>query len=879
MLIDKAEIERVKRANDLVALVRGRGVKLTRRGKQLVGLCPFHLESEPSFFVDPKKQLWNCLGACNEGGDVYRFVMKADGVDFREAHRRLGGRMNEERGGMNEEQGSEGINAEGRGSGGGIRPGDEEWLARYAEQCHKLLLKTLTAQDYARSRGISNHAMTVFKLGYSDGRVAEKFPVEGRAALSRLGVLTESGRELMAGCVLFPLVAAATGQVISLYGRHIKRRQHLYLPGERRGIFNPQGARNTEEVVITESVIDGAALWSAGIKNAIPIYGTTGLTSQIAEHLVECRVKRAVLMLDTDEPGRAAIEPITARLADVHVVARAVEIPAKDVAEFIAQGGTGDQLRALIAGRASDSVERESAPSALKLEGTAEDGAILLSADGRKYRVRNLTARGLDRLKVNLRINVGSGFYLDTVDLYQGSARKRFGEEAAKLVKVADSVITRDLMDMADLLEPIRLAMRNGEEKQKDQAAMTAEEHRAAMAYLKSPKIVERAVEDLHACGLIGEQPALSVGYLATISRKLANKRTKPLSVLVIARSGAGKSSLQDGLCSLVPAEDLVRVTRLTGQALFYKDPYSLERKVLAIAEVEGASQAGYSLRTLISDQHLSTAATRTDPQTGKLHTEHYELYGPVSVVTTTTSPEAFDEETRNRFVQLTMNESREQTLAILAQQRRAYTLEGVLEEAAEEGITRLHQNVQRLLRPLKVVNPHVERLGYPADRLISRREHEKYQTLICAIALLYQHQREIKQAGEVEYVEVELEDIALANELAREVLWLSFDELAPPVRAMLGELKQLFERRAAEMGKDIYEVAVTRREIREVTGWSEWQVRSYCQKLVEMEYLTLVPGNNGKPAVYKLVWPIDEQQPGLGGLTDVEQLRKEAKA
>ena len=91
MLIDKAEIERVKRANELVGFIRSRGVSLTRRGKQLVGLCPFHDDHEPSLVVDAKKQLWNCLGACREGGDVYRFVMKADGVDFREAHRRLGG--------------------------------------------------------------------------------------------------------------------------------------------------------------------------------------------------------------------------------------------------------------------------------------------------------------------------------------------------------------------------------------------------------------------------------------------------------------------------------------------------------------------------------------------------------------------------------------------------------------------------------------------------------------------------------------------------------------------------------------------------------------------------------------------------------------------
>lgn len=91
MLIDKGEIERVKRANELVGFIRGRGVSLTQRGKQLVSLCPFHDDHEPSLVVDARKQLWNCRGACREGGDVYRFVMKADNVDFREAHRRLGG--------------------------------------------------------------------------------------------------------------------------------------------------------------------------------------------------------------------------------------------------------------------------------------------------------------------------------------------------------------------------------------------------------------------------------------------------------------------------------------------------------------------------------------------------------------------------------------------------------------------------------------------------------------------------------------------------------------------------------------------------------------------------------------------------------------------
>ena len=109
------------------------------------------------------------------------------------------------------------------------------------------------------------------------------------------------------------------------------------------------------------------------------------------------------------------------------------------------------------------------------------------------------------------------------------------------------------------------------------------------------------------------------------------------------------------------------------------------------------------------------------------------------------------------------MDESAAQTKAILERQRRSFTLEGVLERATAEAVQRLHHNAQRLLRPLAVVNPYVEQLTYPSDRLMHRREQKKYLALINAIALLHQHQREVKRAArgdvELEYVEVTIED------------------------------------------------------------------------------------------------------------------------
>jgi DNA primase catalytic core len=862
MLIDRAEIERVKRGNDLAALVRGRGVKLTRRGKQLVGLCPFHEDHEPSFIVDPKKQLWNCLGACNEGGDVYRFVMKADGVDFREAHVRLGG---------------------GEAHAKPIGADDLHWLERAVEHYHKRLLETPAAQEYLRSRGITApEIITSFRLGYLDGTLAEKLPAEGKAALRRIGVLTGSGRELMSGCVVFPLVAAPSGQVVSLYGRHVERRQHLYLPGERRGVFNPQGARNTDEVIITESVIDASALWSAGLRNVIPIYGTTGLTQEIVEHLRECRVKRALLMMDSDEAGCTAAVEIAAKLREASIEARAVELPAKDPSDFIAQGGTADDVRAAIAGSTAGSEalviesSEEQAAARPEIETTA-DGATTFSLDGREYRVRGLSPNGLDRLKVNVRLKVGAAFHLDTIDLYQARSRTQFAESAARLCRTGEQQVSADLLQLIEHLEAARLSLRRADTST-DEAPMTSQERETALEYLRSPKLCERIVEDFRACGLVGERATVLVAYLAAVSRKLE----EPLCLLIVVRSGAGKSALQDALCALVPADEVVRVTRVTGQALFYKDPYSLQRKVLAIAEEEGAQQAVYSLRTLASDQHLSIAATRTDPQTGKLHTEHYEVYGPVVIVITTTAADAFDEETRSRFVQLTMDESEDQTRQVLEQQRRRYTLEGVLERAASEQVRKLHHNVQKLLRPLEVVNPFVEQLTYPTDRLIHRREQKKYLALINSIALLNQHQRRVRRAAresiEVEYVEVEIEDIALANELAQAVLARSLDELAPPVRGMYEAMRAVCEAEAKARGCGPSDVRLSRREIRELTGWSDWQVRTYCEQLVELEYLHATVSGNGKPALYQMARADEERVLRLRGLTDIDGLKQQLK-
>ena len=83
--IPDTEIERLKSEISLQRLAESAGIELKRHGADLVGLCPFHDDHEPSLVISPEKNLWHCLGACQQGGSVIDWVMKVNGVSFRHA--------------------------------------------------------------------------------------------------------------------------------------------------------------------------------------------------------------------------------------------------------------------------------------------------------------------------------------------------------------------------------------------------------------------------------------------------------------------------------------------------------------------------------------------------------------------------------------------------------------------------------------------------------------------------------------------------------------------------------------------------------------------------------------------------------------------------
>ena len=347
------------------------------------------------------------------------------------------------------------------------------------------------------------------------------------------------------------------------------------------------------------------------------------------------------------------------------------------------------------------------------------------------------------------------------------------------------------------------------------------------------------------------------MAYLAAVSRKCE----EPLAVVIQSSSAAGKSSLMESVLSMMPGEDKVKYSAMTGQSLFYLGEKDLKHKILAIAEEEGAKHAAYALKLLQSEGEISIASTGKEGTSGKLVTHHYRVEGPVMIFLTTTAIEV-DEELLNRCLILTVNETREQTRAIHDRQRKAQTWEGQLAREERTRLIQLHQNAQRLIEPVRVVNPYADRLTFLDSRTRMRRDHAKYLTLIRTIALLHQYQRprltREHQGRKIEYIEVIPRDIELANQLCHQVLGRSLDELPPQTRKLLGMLGALVDEgcKAQQLPRKDYRF--TRREVRAYTGWSDFQVRVHMGKLVSLEYVLPHRGGRGTSFVYELL--LDER-------------------
>ncbi|MDQ3092367.1 MAG: DNA primase [Actinomycetota bacterium] len=504
-----------------------------------------------------------------------------------------------------------------------------------------------------------------------------------------------------------------------------------------------------------------------------------------------------------------------------------------------------------------------------------EDEVVLVLGE-RRYRVRGLAKNTTpDVLKVNLLTSQADRFHVDNLDLYSARQRTAYVSQVATELGANPDAVKRELGQLLLQLEGLHEAqLRKATEPKEKTVTVGDADRERALELLKAPDLLERILRDFEKCGVVGEETNKLVGYLAAVSRKLE----EPLAVIIQSSSAAGKSSLMDAVLALVPEEDRVKYSAMTGQSLFYMGDTNLKHKVLAIVEEEGASRASYALKLLQSEGEITIASTGKDPGTGRLVSQEYRVVGPVMLFLTTTAID-IDEELLNRCVVLTVDEEREQTRAIHRVQRERQTLEGFLARQQRQDVLRLHQNAQRLLKALPVINPYARHLTFLDDRTRTRRDHTKYLGLIRAVALLHQHQRPVKQARHggvtIDYIEVQRQDIAVANRLCHEILGHSLDDLAPQTRRLLLTLDRQVTRDCEARVLLRSDFRFSRREVRGWTGWTDFQVRTHLGRLAALEYVLVHRGARGRSFDYELVYDGKGQdgQPFIPGLIDAETL------
>lgn len=820
--------------------------------------------------------------------------------------------------------------------------GEQELLNQVIGYYHETLLQSPEALAYLDKRGLASRELIErFKLGFANRTLGLRLPAarvkagaEIRTRLQKAGVLRESGHEHFNGCLVTPVFDDA-GNVLEVYGRKITEGVnpplHLYLPGPHRGVWNERGLQGVREVILTEALIDAMSFWAAGYRNVTSVYGIEGFTD---DHLAAFRrhgVARVLIAFDRDEAGERGAAKVAERLMagglecyriqfpkgmDANdyalkvtpaskslglAIRKAVwlgkgtppaEPPGQRVEDVLLEAEAPAMPDAALAGRvpactpepldASHLTEEPPSLAASPVAAPAADIPAQVSEDevvmhfgDRRYRIRGLAKNlSYETLKVNVLVSRGEIYYVDTFDLYAARARHQYLLHAAAELAVREDIVKADLGRVLLKLEAVQDARIKAALKvEPETPPMSDAEKTAALDLLKSSGLLNRIIADFSAIGVVGEATNKLVGYLAAVSRKL----DRPLAVVIQSSSAAGKSSLMDAVLALMPGEEKVKYSAMTGQSLFYMGETNLKHKILAIAEEEGASRASYALKLLQSEGELTIASTGKDPNTGNLITQQYRVEGPVMIFLTTTAIE-IDEELLNRCIVLSVDEGRQQTEAIHVLQRRKRTLAGLMARHDKDNLVQLHRNAQRLLRPLAVVNPYADQLTFLSDKTRTRRDHEKYLTLIDTIALLHQHQRPVKTAqhcGQVlEYIEVTLADIDAANRLAHDVLGRSLDELPPQTRRLLVAILDYVKAQTEAQQVRRADFRFSRKEIRTATGWGDTQLKLHFARLTELEYLLAHRVPRGQGFEYELLYDGEGgAAPHLSGLIDAQTL------
>lgn len=431
---------------------------------------------------------------------------------------------------------------------------------------------------------------------------------------------------------------------------------------------------------------------------------------------------------------------------------------------------------------------------------TENKDALQFSTEEIRYTVLGgINTNHLDRMRVTLKIEVTNRQYPEfmnnqelagialraNVDLYHDVQTEKLIRRTAERLEIGTTQLYKGLAQLTEQLESYRLQLIEKEKDNKPKPKqLTEAEREAAITFLKTENLSLGTNELLGKSGIVGEELNRLIMWYVYTSRKLS----RPLHIISFGSSGTGKSHLQEKVGELIPEEDKIEITALTQNAFYYFDKDELGHKLILIEDFDGALTALYPIRELQSKQRISKTVTIKDNK-GNTKTIHLKVQGPVTVAGCTTQ-ESMYEDNANRSFLIYLDESKEQDKQVMHYQR--LLAAGKVDLHQEQLTKEFLKNVQRVLKPVKIINPYAEYLEIPDEVLKPRRSNAHYLGFIEAVTYYHQYQRTEQvntDTGEI-YIETTLEDIAIANDLLKDILLRKSDELNKATRTYFEYLK-----------------------------------------------------------------------------------------
>lgn len=470
------DIRRLKESVSIEALCRSRGIELKPHGaRDLVGRCPFHDEDEPSFVVTPVKNLFHCLG-CDAAGSVIDLVMKLDGLDFRQAVDQL-------------------LEAHPSLCRASDLPRKDkidvppEKAAQLLERVVELYAKTFGEVDdgrkYLEGRGIADAGLfTQHRIGYANGTLKNILPRNGqlKEELKALGILLDGGKERFEGCVVFP-VFDGEGQLVTICGRHVKTRKHVFLPDRSKGLWNEAAAKTYPDLILVESVIDALSLMVAGHPNVIALHGTNP-SADALDRLNAYGIQRVTLLLDGDAAGQAAAGRLKERLSCACTIK--VLPDGQDPNSFLTAHGA-ERLHDFLA------EESGSVPGEVRAMAPEAARTPTLTLGRRRYGIHGLE-KGTRKLKATVRVEHAGRLHVDTLDLYSARSRRTLAQDLCRIFEETPETIEADITKLLKHCENLPEGGHAETENPNPEPTLTPRERDEAEAFGKSVDLVKGSV-------------------------------------------------------------------------------------------------------------------------------------------------------------------------------------------------------------------------------------------------------------------------------------------------------------------------------------------------------------------------------------------------